>query len=101
MSVFGHTSIRFLSHIPFSICMDGNHNIPTTLLRHIKKHKAIEYSENISKGLLKKAAETFLLVTGRAHTKEICWGSYSHVKLVVACTALRLENEQCCYSGRD
>ena len=43
----------------------------------------------------------FLLVTRRAHIKEICRRSYSHVKIVVACTALSLDDEQCDYSDRD
>ena len=43
----------------------------------------------------------FLLHTEKAHTKEICWRSYSHEKIVVACTALSLDDEQCGYSGRD
>ena len=67
------------------ISMEGNQNILVGLLIHSRKHKAIKYSENISKGLLKKAVETFLFVTVRAHTKEICWRIYSHVKVAAAC----------------
>ena len=65
------------------------------------KHKAIEYGKNKSKGLLEKTTETFLFVTMRAHTKEICWRSYSHVKIAATCTVLSLDDEQCDYSGRD
>ena len=75
------------------ISMEGNRNIPTGLLKHIRKHIVIEYSKNISKGLLKKVVEIFLLDMERAHTKEICWRSYLHVKIVVACTALRVDDE--------
>ena len=83
------------------ISIEGNQNIPSGLLRHIRKHKATKYVENISKGLLEKAAETFLFMTMRAHTKEICWRSYSHVKIAATCTVLSLDDEQCDYSGRD
>ena len=73
--------------------MEGNRNIPTGLLKHIRKYIVIEYSKNISKGLLKKVVEMFLLDMERAHTKEICWRSYSHMKIVVACSALSLDDE--------
>ena len=40
-------------------------------------------------------------MTGRAHIKEICWKSYSHLKIAAACIALSLDNEHYGYSSRD
>ena len=37
----------------------------------------------------------------RAHIKEICWRTDSQEKIVVACTALSLDDEQYSYSDRD
>ena len=42
------------------ISMKGNENILATLLRHIRKHKAIEYWDNVSKGLLKSCRDVSL-----------------------------------------
>ena len=61
------------------ISIKGNQNIPTSLLRHNRKHRAIEYCENISKGLLKKSHRDVSLGTWREHTLNRFVGRAIHI----------------------